>query len=330
MTNLEKLCATTFDTSIDNLQRFERKYIKSDSVDYLYDIAIMGDTIRDVLDGTTSITNQIVSDAYSLAYPNMSQSFTLAESFNNLSGDALSLRGLISTLKGKIFEIQYVDFLNNGNLPLGYTALLATNPIQQGYDIIIHDNGGNISSLLQAKATTSIQYVKTALDRYPGIDIVVNEEMYNDLTQSLDTETVESIINSNISLKGIEDQIDGNFNVQDIDFPFLIVGIILVESIIGYFSGKTYGEIKSNMIKKGPKSILRYYTLYGIGNLVTKVGIPSIYVSPILLVSAIFINIIISRMNSNYELASVLDIAHINIDNVLYMIQQNKKIKELL
>ena len=50
---------------------------------------------------------------------------------------ARELVGFVSGVKGKLFELQYVDYLNDGHLPDGFRAELAGNPTNPGWDIAI-------------------------------------------------------------------------------------------------------------------------------------------------------------------------------------------------
>src|SRR5690554_1887023 len=55
---------------------------------------------------------QGVIEAYEAAYPQMSQTITFEDKVRSL--DEASLPGFLSAVKGKLFEQQYVDYLNGG------------------------------------------------------------------------------------------------------------------------------------------------------------------------------------------------------------------------
>ena len=114
--------------------------------------------------------------AYELANPIKASQVSLQEAIDSMDSDAKA--GFISELKGKLFEIQYVDYLNDGNLPSGFSAKLADTANQPGYDIEILNNDGIIDQTLQLKATNDISYIQEALDRYPDIPIVSTEEVF--------------------------------------------------------------------------------------------------------------------------------------------------------
>lgn len=91
------------------------------------------------------------------------------------------LTGLVSGVKGKLFELELVDQFNHGGLADGLHAEIAASATQPGYDIRILDAEGHTMDLLQAKATDSVAYVKEALERYPNIDVTTTSEVHSQL-----------------------------------------------------------------------------------------------------------------------------------------------------
>jgi hypothetical protein len=90
-----------------------------------------------------------------------------------LAGDPDRLRGFFGGIKGKLFEIEYRDYLNDGHLPTGYIAELSVKANEPGVDILIKDSHGNIHDQLQAKAYETLAGVKEHLERYPEITPVI-------------------------------------------------------------------------------------------------------------------------------------------------------------
>ena len=88
-------------------------------------------------------------------------------------------------MKGKLFEINYVDYLNHGHLPDGLTAELAHNATNPAWDIVIHDQHGHVAELVQLKATASLSYVHEAIAAHPNIDVVVPHDMYEQMANHL-------------------------------------------------------------------------------------------------------------------------------------------------
>ena len=88
-------------------------------------IVIGGETLVGLL--AAGIIPDEIINAYEAAYPNLSGSVSFEEKIRELDGD--SLAGFIAGVKGKLFEQKYVEYLNDDNLPDGYTAILAESSI---------------------------------------------------------------------------------------------------------------------------------------------------------------------------------------------------------
>lgn len=147
--------------------------------DELLDLLVVGGiTLAQVIRNPTGVSASI-ERAFDLAYPGLSQTETFADAVNRMSSDELT--GLVSGVKGKLFEIELVDHLNSGGLPDGFHAALAESATQPGWDIQITDTHGHISDLLQAKATESAHYVQDALERYPNIDVTTTTDVHGQL-----------------------------------------------------------------------------------------------------------------------------------------------------
>ncbi len=95
-----------------------------------------------------------------------------------------------------MFELSYAEYLNDGHLPEGFHAELASSANQPGWDIAIVDEEGQIAEALQLKAAESADYISHALERYPYIDVVTTEEVYSHATMG---DMAEHVINSGIS-----------------------------------------------------------------------------------------------------------------------------------
>ncbi|NML45915.1 hypothetical protein HHL11_19355 [Ramlibacter sp. G-1-2-2] len=98
-----------------------------------------------------------------------------------LDGDAL--QGAVNTAKGKYFEYLVVEKLNQGErvgpllLEAGQKAVLADSMTQPGWDLRIVDDHGDVLEYLQLKATDSVGYIQSALERYPDIQILATDEV---------------------------------------------------------------------------------------------------------------------------------------------------------
>lgn len=147
--------------------------------DELLDLLVVGGvTLSQVLRDPSGVPAE-VERAFDLAYPGLTQAESFADAVNRMSSDELP--GLVSGVKGKLFELELIDHLNSGGLPDGFHAALAHSATQPGWDIQITDTHGHISELLQAKATESADYVREALGRYPDIDVTTTTEVHAQL-----------------------------------------------------------------------------------------------------------------------------------------------------
>lgn len=127
------------------------------------------------LDGVQDI-DPLLLKAIQDTNPSMEASHLLA-----LSGDAL--QGAVNTAKGKYFEYLVVKKLNAGEqvgpllLEPGQTAVLAESMTQPGWDLRIVGEHGATVDYLQLKATDSVGYIKSALERYPDIQILATGDV---------------------------------------------------------------------------------------------------------------------------------------------------------
>ncbi len=184
--------------------------------------------------------------AYELAYPNLAENYALTEIINQASPE--QVEGYVNGIKGKLFEIRYVEYLNSsGALPDGFHAELASSSTNPGWDLAIVDNFGNISDTLQLKATEQVSYVKEALERYPDIDVVATSEVYNQLTLE---GISDNVIDSGITNAEITDVVVNAFKQDTFDFewcpsivPFLIIAysVSKKEHLSKFQRGKEFG-----------------------------------------------------------------------------------------
>ena len=173
--------------AIETAQRHGRK-------DAVLDLLVVGGiTLSQMLHDPASVPEN-VRQAFALAYPNLVQTESFSDAVARMSSD--ELLGLVSGVKGKLFELELVDHLNSGGLPDGYYAEMADSATQPGWDIRVLDEHGQVSELLQAKATESAQYVQEALQRYPDIDVTTTTEVHAQLTA---LGLAENVNNSGIS-----------------------------------------------------------------------------------------------------------------------------------
>jgi len=207
------------------------------------DAAVIGGVeVKEIVAGKIS-ESQIPPDvvrAFHEQYPNIRGSF-VAE-VQRLSGDPEKLRGLTSGIKGKLFEDQYLNWLNHGHLPSGFHAELAHHANNPAWDIVIKDSHGHVSDLLQLKATESADYVRHALDTHPHIDVVATHEVFNHLAGH--HSELAHIIDSGITNAALGDHAASAAAHAEaasqlaFHVPLLAIGIAVVMEVQRYRTGR--------------------------------------------------------------------------------------------
>lgn len=163
-------------------------------------IAVGGDLLADIV--RTGRIPLDVQAAYGAAYPHLAAEKSFTEAVSGYDGQELT--SFVSGVKGKLFEMKYVDYLNSGELPEGYAARLADSATQPGWDIAITGPDGHMAQVLQMKATDSVEYVRHALERYPDIDVVTTDEVYSHLVMN---GAADHVANSGIADADLTDHV---------------------------------------------------------------------------------------------------------------------------
>jgi hypothetical protein len=194
-----------------------------------------------------------VQEAYQLAYPNLAAQESIQDAVLNMDDEQLV--GFANGIKGKLFEVKYLDYLNDGHLPTGYTAELANSPTQPGWDIVVHDANGDVAQELQLKATESAEYIEHALDKYPYIDIVSTDEVFSHVTMG---DISAHVINSGISNEELSTYVNDQVMAAHTDscdmiFPSVIPYLIIVYSV---------SRSADSLYKKGKEAGSRSLTSY--------------------------------------------------------------------
>jgi len=166
-----------------------------------------------------------VIKSFHLQYPNVRMSFT---DFVQEHQDPDELRGVISGVKGKLFELKHVAALNE-HLPDGYVARLADSATQPGYDIII-EGPDHHYDYVQDKFSNSLSVLRRAADRWPDIEIAVPHEI---ATQITDPDLLVHVLDTGISGDGLTAEIDHTVDAANADmgfhFPWLVLVIIAID-----------------------------------------------------------------------------------------------------
>jgi hypothetical protein len=161
---------------------------------------------------------------------------------HRLSGHPEQLRGLISGIKGKLFEEQYVSWLNHGHLPSGSHAEMAQHANNPAWDIAIKDSHGHVDHVLQMKATESADYVRHVFETHPHIDVVTTHEIFNkladhhsDLVHLIDS----GIANASLAEHaGMAVEQAGAAGVIAFHLPVLAVGLAVIMELECYRTGR--------------------------------------------------------------------------------------------
>jgi len=171
---------------------------------------------------------QDVQEAFEKAYPNLAAKDSFIDTWSGFD-DYEARLGFVNGIKGKLFEIKYVEHLNK-NLDAGYTASMSNNPVNEGWDIKITGPNNEIENLLQLKATTTASYVKDAIESYPGIDVVTLSDLQGQLSS---INSFGNVTTSNISNEDLLLQISEATGNQAFFFPtvpLLALGYLIFDS----------------------------------------------------------------------------------------------------
>ncbi|MCE5247446.1 hypothetical protein LLG88_11085 [bacterium] len=210
---------------------------------------IGGTTLADLLRGSVDPASlpPDVREAFALQYPHQDIAALLREH----AGNPDELAGIVNGVKGKLFELRYLDHLNHGGLPDGCTAALAHGATQPGWDVVVHDAHGHVVELLQLKATESAEYVAHALERYPGIDVVATREAFDSLH---DPELAAHVVKSSISdaalTEHVHDSLQPEFD-QGFHWPFFAFAVIALQSLDRAWKGADIGRVAAEAARRG-------------------------------------------------------------------------------
>lgn len=171
-----------------------------------------------------------VQEAFEKAYPNEAAESSFIDKWSSFD-DYDARLGFVNGIKGKLFEIKYVEYLNE-NLDAGYTASMSDSPVNEGWDIKITGPNNEIANLLQLKATTTAGYVKDAIESYPEIDVVTLSDLQGQLSSinSIENVTISNISNEDLLSPISEATETGNQAFFFPTIPLLAVGYLIFDS----------------------------------------------------------------------------------------------------
>ena len=198
----------------------------------------LADLIHAVRFGSISeadIDPQVI-EAFHLQYPHAGNFVDFIQSHE----DPDELRGAFSGIKGKLFELQHVDYLNHGHLPNGFMARLAESSVQPGYDIIIEGPDHETAQVLQDKTTASAELIREALRRYPNIDIYVPHQTATDLHDAgFHDHVFDSGIDGDTLHEKAQAAVTAADHVDGYHFPWLGESLVVVTEGYQLHKGKT-------------------------------------------------------------------------------------------
>lgn len=227
---------------------------------YNYYASRKADTLVDVMTAAISVSAITANDTinFEAITPDIEEAFKT--SFPNMNIEELvdlnseQLEGFISNWKGKLFEINVRDKLNNGeivgdvSLGEGQYAELAESLNQPGWDLQIFNRDGSVADFLQLKATNSMSYINEAMTKYPDIDILATSEV---------AELSENLLSSNISndklTEPLTNILDTNESFVDFILPGLPFLIIVASEGRKVFVKKT--DMDSALSKMGSRAV---------------------------------------------------------------------------
>jgi hypothetical protein len=228
--------------------------------EWLDTATLAGTSITDVLHAihsggiTEADIDPQVLEAFHLQFPHVDNFVDFVQAHE----DPEELRGIFSGLKGKLFELQHVDYLNHENLPDGYIAKLAESSVQPGYDIVIEGPNHEQVQFLQDKASSSADLIRTALSKYPDIDIYVPHQAATDLHDAgLSDHVFDSGIDGDALHQKTQAAITAADHVDGYHFPWL--GEALVVMTEGYY----LHQGKTNLSQFGKRTWRRGSRLFG-------------------------------------------------------------------
>ena len=171
-----------------------------------------------------------VQEAFEKQYPDLAAENSFIDTWSSYD-DYEARLGFVNGIKGKLFEIKYVEHLNE-NLDAGYSASMSDSPVNEGWDIKITGPNNEIANLLQLKATTTAGYVKDAIKSYPEIDVVTLSDLQGQLSSinSIENVTISNISNEDLLSPIIEATETGNQAFFFPTIPLLAVGYLIFDS----------------------------------------------------------------------------------------------------
>ena len=299
-----------------NMRTKEELFRRGPSAQDWVDACVIGGvSLMDAMAGnvTDADINPEVVEAFHAQYPGVASSFV--DKVRELHEDPDALRGLISGIKGKLFEEKYVDALNDGVLPDGATAQLAESATQPGWDIQIVNSNGEVIDALQLKATESAGYIREAIDRYPDFEVVVPTEVYADLSSNADL--VGHLVDSGIHSEELMAPIGSIEDAVQVAAPDLIPEMAFVFIAASAAFSLYKGKDRRLVFRDTGRRLLKAGVVGGLA------GLAAFAFDPIVLLPvAVSTRLIMSRREASQDLTEEMSACASRIDAISRVIQQ--------
>jgi hypothetical protein len=203
---------------VKNSEYQAKRIKKAEKYPFIDSAVLSGLTLADMLANGVPAD---VSEAYELAFSGKAETMSFIEAWQSYDSHEARL-GFISAMKGKLFEVKYVDHLNE-TLETGYFAQIADSPTQAGWDIEILGPNQEVINQIQLKATTSASYVRDAIEQYPYIDVVTLEDLEGHFALAESGVTISAFSNEDLTeeLLGALD-----FNMDSLP-PLIAMGFVV-------------------------------------------------------------------------------------------------------
>lgn len=299
---------------------FDLLHRAASSETFLDTAVVGGVSVADIIAGRIEedrIPHSVIN-AFHLQFPQYGASFTSA--VREHSADPKELMGLVNGVKGKLFETEYVDWLNHEHLPQGYSATLAHSATNPGWDISIQNAHGHIDKVLQMKATDSLNYVKHALDANPQIDVVVPHDVYTQIDDHGDL--AGHVIDSPQTLQDLDHTVaigvDHANSIADVGLhiPFVAIAFASVQNYRRYRTGNI--SFNDALRNTGERSVLAVIT-----GVVTKFSIAAFHEPFIGLPVAICTRVFLGWLMKMQKQGKILDMQIQIIDESYRCLERN-------
>ena len=168
-----------------NKSELKEKINKAVNSSYAETIAMEAD----ILINSRKTINHDIENAHKIAFPNHDISFS--EHVSSL--DTIEQKmGVISGVKGKLFEIKVKDHLDNEFASQGLNVELAENVNQKGWDLVVKDQSNEPINYFQVKCSDNIDYITSSIEKYPEFIHIVPEDVYKSSNTLIDNQNIQA------------------------------------------------------------------------------------------------------------------------------------------